>query len=159
MKFSRLFGSLLFILATPLVLLADGIKSDHFADGALDTNRLEHRAFSADSDEHLLTTDRNFEASLSDSNCATVDNDIRRVNEHRKTGRIKIKRNALRDVEDCVAEQTVLQRVPLTPTIDWDDDFTSDTTSKPLPEPASFVLLGAGLLTLIGCSRRRLFSR
>jgi hypothetical protein len=156
MKFSRLFGSLLFVLATPLVLLADGIKSDHSEDGTLD--RLEHRGFSADLDEHLLTT--NHGAFFLDSICATVDNDVRRVSEGRKADRIKIKKNGLRDGDDCGAAQTFLERVPLTPRIDWDDDFdgTSDPTSKTVPEPASVVLLGAGIFTL-AISRRRLLRR
>ena len=154
MKFSRLLGSLLLILATPLVLLADGIKFDNLDEGTLVANRFDHRAFSDDSDEHLKSTGKDLWVSLSDSNCATVHNNVRHVNEGRKADEIKIKKNA---VLDCDGEKTLTDPVPLAPI--GKNNVILDPAPTAVPEPASLVLLGAGLLTLAGYSRRRLLGR
>jgi hypothetical protein len=152
MKFSRLLGSLLIILATPLALLADGIKFDNLDEGTLVTNRFEHRIFSDDSDEHLQSTEKNLWASLSDSICATVHNNVLHVSE--RDG-IKTKKNAK---PDCDGEQALAEPVSLAPRI-GQNDVIIDPAPTAVPEPASVVLLGAGLLTLVGYSRRRLLGR
>lgn len=162
MKFSGLFGSLLFILAMPLALLADSIKFDNLAEGTLVTNR-HGRAFFSDSDEQLLSTARNLKLSFANSVCAfaddaDIDNNVRHAREHRKVDRIKPKSRALLNQEKCDAVQSVPDPVSITPPIDQ-DNFVFDTASTSVPEPASLVLLGAGLFTLVASFRRRLSDR
>lgn len=159
MKFSKLFVSLLFILAAPLVLLADNIKSDKLSEGKLVTNH-GHETFFSDSDEHPLNTPHNLESSLNfactSEDGSDVDNNVHHVGKHRKVDPIKTKKGALSNHHaDCEDEQPVPDPVLFTPPIDRDDSG-SDTTSTSVPEPASLLLLGAGLLTLVGGSRRRL---
>lgn len=155
MKFSRLLGYLLIVLALPPVLFADSIKFDNLDEGTLVANRFDHKSLSDDSVEHRQFTEKKLWVSLSDFGCAPVHNNVRHVNEGRKADEIKIKKN---DRLDCDGEQTLQTPVSLAPTI-GPNDLIIDPAPTAAPEPASLVLLGAGLLSLVGYSRRRLLGR
>jgi hypothetical protein len=162
MKFSKLFGSLLFILAMPLVLLADGIKFDHLAERTLLTNQHGH-AFFSDADEEFLTASRNLKSSLSNFVCASadgsdIDNDVRHAREHGKADGINRKWRASLNQAKCDGEQSGPDPVSITLPIDR-HNFVFDTPSTPVPEPASLVLLGAGLFALVAGFRRKLLDR
>lgn len=163
MKFSRLFGSLLFILAMPLALLADDIKFYDLAEGTLVTNQHRH-AFSSDSDEQLLTTAQNLKSSLPNFVCTSADGseienkNIHHARKHGSVDGIKPQWRARLNHAECDREQSVPDPVSFTPAIDR-DNFVFDATSTSVPEPASLLLLGVGLSALVAGFRRRLLDR